>query len=189
MARFADYRVEVGGLQLPAGSCVIHFYYSPTEQTRFASFLAEGVQRGEASLLAQVAPAPALESAMAAMPRGNHLSRLQLSPPPQAAAAEICREARRLAQRAPVRLLVDFGCSVPQDAILEVEAALYSGLASLPVVAVSQYDGSAVAAQVLLEQFKTHALAIVGNAFYKENQKFTSPSLYLSKRAGASSGG
>jgi hypothetical protein len=81
------------------------------------------------------------------------------------------------------RVLCDFASMIGQEAIFELEGLLSSALAGLKVVSVTQYDGRGFGAPVTIEQFQTHALAIVGTAFFRENHHYTSPETYFRKRA------
>jgi hypothetical protein len=97
--------------------------------------------------------------------------------------AAVIREALGRNHRYFGRVLCDFGSMIGQEAIFETEGSLNSALKGLDLVSVTQYDGRCFGAPVTLEQFQTHALAIVGNAFYRENRHYTPPEAYYRKRA------
>jgi hypothetical protein len=75
---------------------------------------------------------------------------------------------------------------IGKESLFELEGALASALEGLDVVYVTQYDGNGFDASVTIEQFRSHALCIMGNAFYHENRNFTPPDSYYRKRAAGS---
>jgi hypothetical protein len=185
-----EHCVEFGGTLLPGGSCIIHFYYSPEEQMRFAAFLREGMERDEGIVLA-ASPTPLQHMERCLAPVGkkrpkSRYERIFLSAEVPEAIAAIVQAAGRVVQYGPARVLVDFGRLVPQEALCAVEGQMFAALRDLPLISLTQYDGTMFTAPVMLEQFHTHELAIVSNAFYQENQYPTSPARYLQMRAAAS---
>ena len=119
-------------------------------------------------------------------PRQNNFLRLQVTANLRATVGSIVQAVSALAQRLPeVRLLADFDGLVTSDAIFDVEADLSRQTRGLRLVAIHQYDGNAFPATVTLEQFRTHALTVIGNVFYSENRDFTSPEQYARERTRA----
>jgi hypothetical protein len=183
--------IDVCGFAVAPGSCVIHFYYSPAERQRFAGFLLDGFVAGEVVVLACTragyeAMADGLEM-VGIRGAESGLVHVEITPDLRVSIgriAEAIDRAIKLRNRR-VRLLADFGSMVSQELIFELEGALSSALANFDVVSVTQYDGRDFAASITIEQFRTHALAIVGNALYQENKKYTSPETYFRKRAAA----
>jgi DUF917 family protein len=97
--------------------------------------------------------------------------------------ASLAHAATALLQRTrEVRLAVDFDGLVSTEAIFENEAELAQAVLGKLAIVVSQYDGNAFPAPVTMEQFHTHALTLVGNAFYSENRSCVSPTEYLRTR-------
>src|SRR5205085_10651079 len=139
-------------------------------------FMQEGLRLSQGVVLAAGINAI---SALAAGVKASRLRRLPLDleqvilttdiPASTAALVTAVREVVMAHRQA--RVLVDFADLVYPDEIFEVEADLSASFKDLNVVCVTQYDGNAFSAPVALEQFKTHSLAIVGNAFYYENAK------------------
>lgn len=191
MATKAKQVVDVNGFALEPGSAVIHFYYSPTERLRLVGFLLEGISRGQGVVLAATHEGyEELQRGLETlgMSRGSaRVSRVGVS-------ADIPRtiqaitDATRLAARkwGKVRVLADFDGMIGKESIFELEAALASALEGLNAVCVTQYDGNGFDASVTIEQFRSHALCIMGNAFYHENRNFTPPDSYFRKRAAGS---
>jgi hypothetical protein len=182
--------VEIGGYCVPAGSCVIHFYYSKPEQRRLLGFLLEGVARREGVVLACTGEAYETLSVgleMLGVRRSEHaIITVEITPNLPTSIDTIsaaANEAMRRDHHYVGRVLCDFGSMIGQEAIFEVEGSLSSALAGLNLVSVTQYDGRGFGAPITIEQFQTHALAIVGSAFFRENRHYTSPEAYFRKRA------
>jgi hypothetical protein len=183
-------QIDIGGYSVSAGSCVIHFYYTRLEEQRLLGFLLDGVARREGVVLACTADAhETLASGleMLGVRRSEHTivkvkitSDLPTSIDSVAAAAKdtVRRDHHDLG-----RVLCDFGSMIGQEAIFELEGSLNSALSGLSLVTVTQYDGRGFGAPITIEQFQTHALAIVGSAFFRENRHYTSPEAYFRKRA------
>ena len=172
------------------GSSVIHFYFSRSEQLRFANFLTEGLGLGHAVILAataEVLPGFLREikgSPVRAIRPG--LKQVVLTSELPASIATLTSTVREEArQHQQLRVLADFSSLVPHEQVFEVEAELSSSFQGLRLISITQYDGNAVNAPVTVAQFKTHSIAIVGDAFYYENRKSTPPEHYLRKRAAA----
>ncbi|MBV9609618.1 MAG: hypothetical protein JO187_08680 [Acidobacteria bacterium] len=181
--------IDICGYSIPAPSCVIHFYYSAEERRRFAGFLAEGISGGDAVVLACTrdghgALADALQSHRIAR-NDRRLPRVDVLPDIAATAASIAQSVRAAcrARKLRTRLLADFGQTAGPETIFEIEGLLSSALRGLNVVSITQYHGRTFAASATLEQFHTHALAIVGNAICKENRNYIPPEHYLRKFA------
>lgn len=176
---------------LRTGSSVIHFYYSPAEQLRFGGFLNEGLRISQGVVLAAPAEVQARFAPLVRLPRfrrrgKGELQQVVLTADLNAGLRLLVQAVRdEISRCGRVRLLADFAGLVTQDEIFEVEADLSSSLQHLPTTCVTQYDGAAVPAPVTVEQFKTHSLAIVGDAFYYENQHVIPPEQYFRKRRGA----
>ncbi len=184
--------VDICGFSVPPRSCVIHFYYSRSERQRFSGFLLDGVASGECVVLACTRDgydAFAESLALLGIRAGDpSLAKVEITPDLRASVdqiATIVREGTGRNKRA--RLLCDFDRMVGQEGIFELESRLSSSLAALDVVCVSQYDGRAFGAPITLEQFRTHALAIVGNALWQENKNYTSPHAHYKQRAATTS--
>jgi hypothetical protein len=182
--------VDVDGFALPPGSAVIHFYYNSSERLRLLSFLLEGVSRGQGVVLATTHDGyQELRRGLETLGLGANarLSRVAIVPDIRTTILGIADAARVAAQRSRnIRVLADFGSIIGKESIFELEAALSSALEGLNVVYVSQYDGNGFDASVTIEQFRSHALCIMGDAFYHENRNFTSPDTYFRKRAAGS---
>jgi hypothetical protein len=173
-----------------SGSSVIHFYYSPQEQLRFARFLTEGLALGHGVILAAttaVLPKFITQIKQARVRvMGTGLRHVALTADLPASIASLTSAVREEALRhRQTRLLVDFSSLVSHEQVFEVEADLSSSFAGLKLIAITQYDGNAVNAPVTVAQFSTHSIAIVGDAFYYENRKSTPPEQYIRKRAAA----
>lgn len=183
------HHVDIAGRQLPVGSCVIHFYYSPAERRRFTSFLLEGLVAGEAVVLACNSTGYEVfrEDLERLGVRGRGFTTIDIGLDYHDATPGISDALRQeLRSRAAGRVLVDFGNAVPQTEIFELEAELNGALRHLPVVVLTQYDGAHFAAPVTIEQFRSHALAFVGNILVHENANYTPPAQYLQLRAAGS---
>jgi len=181
--------VEICGFSIPVPSCVVHFYYSAAERRRFTSFLAEGISEGDAVLLACTREAydqlaEALETRGIAR-NDRRLLRIEISSDLPSTVATIAQALSGdiRGRRRRIRLLADFASIAGPEAIFELEALLSSALRGMNVISISQYDGRAFAASATIEQFHTHALAIIGNAVCKENRNYTPPEKYVQKRA------
>lgn len=183
--------LDVDGFALEPGSAVIHFYYSSTERLRLLGFVLEGISRGHGIVLATT------DDGYAELRRGletlgltassARLTRVTITPDlPRSlqAIADAARMAGRKSGR--VRVLADFGSMIGKESIFELEGALASALEGLDLIYVTQYDGNGFDASVTIEQFRSHALCIMGNAFYHENRNFTPPDSYYRKRAAGS---
>jgi hypothetical protein len=190
--RASEQSIDICGFSVAPRSCVIHFYYSQTERQRFSGFLLDGVAAGDTVALACTRDgyegfAEALEL-VGIRPADPGLLRLEISPDVRASVARVAAvlrdDVRRRQKRA--RLLCDFERMVGQEGIFELESLLSSSLAGLDLVCVTQYDGRAFGAPITIEQFRTHALAIVGNALWQENKNYTSPETYYKQRAASS---
>ncbi len=181
------------GSTVPWGGSIIHFYYSPEEQVRSAAFLAEAVAEKQAAILActfdgYVAMAEQLRQ-MGIATMEHKITRLELTAKLTNSIYGISAVARQAASEGrPVRLLLDFGAIVPQENIFDAEAAVSAMLEGLDAVCLTQYDGRAFPAPVTIEQFRTHALAVVGNVLHHENRTYTRPEKYFRYRT-ASGGG
>lgn len=176
----------LGTAFLKPGDNVIHFYYSEAEQLRFASFLQEGFDHGAGVIVAGVGDHHPLLSRGVRVPRlqrKRNLLRLQVTADLHATIATLAHAAGALLQRQrEVRIAVDFDGLVSTEAIFENEAELSQALAGKRIILISQYDGNAFPAPVTMEQFQTHALTLVGNAFYSENRSRVAPEEYLRTR-------
>jgi len=184
-----DQHVEINGYSVPLGSCAIHFYYTKTEQQRLLGFLLEGVARHEGVVMA------CAESACEALSDGletlgvrrseHEIIRIQITSNVRASIGSIAAAVQEALERdrcCRVRVLCDFGSMIGQEGIFEVEGSLNSVLAGLDLVSVTQYDGRGFGAPITIEQFQTHALAIVGSAFFCENRYYAPPEACLRKR-------
>ena len=182
--------VDVDGFALPSGSAVIHFYYNTSERLRLLSFLLEGVSRGQGVVLAATHEGyEDLRRGLQTLGLGvtARLNRVAVGADVRGTILAIADAARLAERRAgSVRVLADFGSMIGKESIFELEAALASALEGLNVVYVTQYDGNGFDASVTIEQFRSHALCIMGNAFYHENRNFTPPNSYYRKRAAGS---
>lgn len=182
--------IEINGYSVSPGSCVIHFYYTQAEQQRLLGFLLDGVARHEGAVLACTQDAYETLSCgleMLGVRRAEYnLIQVEITPDLPASITTVAAAARRTLGRKHCclgRVLCDFGSLIGQEAIFELEGSLNSALAGLELVSVTQYDGRGFAAPITIEQFQTHALAIVGTAFFRENRHYTSPEAYFRRRA------
>lgn len=186
MKTFLPKLPALGTAFLKPGDNVIHFYYSEAEQLRFSSFLQDGLDHGVGIIVAGVGERhPLLHRGIRAprLQRRRNLLRLQVTPNLHSTIANLAHAAATLLQRTrEVRLVADFDGLVSTEAIFENEAELSESLRGKRVVAISQYDGNAFPAPVTMEQFHTHALTLVGNAFYSENRSCIAPEEYLRNR-------
>ncbi len=183
-----------GANYLQPGCSVIHFYYSATEQVRFVPFIAEGLRLGQTVVLA--APADLIPSFTGSLNlpgfrrRNGELQQVLLTPDISSCLAVLVQAVKEAAIGSGlVRLLADFSGLVAHEDVFDVEATLSSSLHGLRLMSITQYDGNVVSAPVTVEQFKTHSLAIVGDAFYYENRRHISPEAYIRKRAAATTAG
>ncbi len=183
-----DPRIAIEGFALKPSSAVVHFYYNPAERLRLTPFLLEGVHCGDGAVLACTREGydnlrPGLER-MDLVRRDGGILWVEVTPV-LANVIQTLSDAVRIAARkhTQVRVLADFDAIVGKESIFELEAALASSFAGLDVVWVTQYDGNSFDASVTLEQFRSHALCIMGNAFYHENRDFTPPDSYYRRRA------
>ena len=185
-----DHLVDISGYSVSPRSCVIHFYYTRPEQERLLGFLRDGVTRGEGVVMACTAEAydsfaAGLEMLGLRLP-GHEIAAIEITRNLQASIDTIASAAKHALARHRGhfgRVLCDFGSAVGQEAIFEVEGSLNFALAGLDLVLVTQYDGRGFGAPITIEQFQTHALAIVGTAFFRENRHYTPPETYFRKRA------
>jgi hypothetical protein len=185
-----DHGIEIGGYSVPVGGCVIHFYYNTAEQQRLLGFLLEGAARRESVVMAGAEKASEALSAgleMLGVRRSEHeIIQVEITsnlPASIDAIAAAARDALGRGHRYCGRVLCDFGSMIGQEAIFKLEGSLNSALAGLDLVSVTQYDGRGFGSPITIEQFPTHALAIVGTAFFCENRHYASPEAYLRKRA------
>ena len=190
MTRRDDQYVEINGYSVPPRSCVIHFYYSGAEQQRLLGFLRDGIARSEGVVLACTPDAYGTLSDglhILGIPSNQHqIVKLAITPDLPATISNIENAvgyALGRDHRCSGRVLCDFGTMIGQESIFELEGALKSALSGMNLVSVTQYDGRGFTAPITIEQFQTHALAIVGNAFFRENRNYTPPETYYRKRA------
>lgn len=186
MKNVASRMPDFGGNYLQPGCSVIHFYYSRPERVRFAPFLAEGLLLRQSAVVAgsQEFLDEALRLARPADGRRRigTLEQVVVCDPINVCLPSVLRAVQQAATRnGVVRLLADFSSAA--TGIFEIEAALSTACEGLRLMKVTQYDGTAVPAPVAVEQFKTHSLAIVGDAFYYENRDYISPETYFRTRA------
>ena len=174
-----------GAGYLKTGDHAIHFYYSAAEQLRFAAFLQEGLERGGAAIVAAVGERHPLLAAVwvPRIQRRRTLLKLQVTPNLHVNVTTLGHAAAALlAWARDVRIVVDFDGLVSTQAILANEAELSRALLGKRAITISQYDGNAFPAPVMMEQFHTHALTLVGDAFYSENRQCVRPEEYLIAR-------
>lgn len=181
--------VSFAGTLLPPGSCAIHIYYTPAERTRFALFLNESPAAHHGAVLA--CRREGYEALRAGLRNvdflGSGLVRVELSSNLADNLQEIAASVKYALRKHPlVRVMVDFGSIAPPEAIFDHEAALAASLRGLRALTLSQYDGTGISAETALEQARTHALAIIGNAFHVENARYTAPEQYFRRRAAGS---
>ena len=118
--------------------------------------------------------------------RQNKVLRLQVTANLGRTVTSVAQAVSALAQRLPeVRLLADFDGLVSSEAIFEVEADLSRQTRGLRLITVTQYDGNAFPAAITLEQFRSHAVTVIGNIFYSENRHCISPEQYAYERSRA----
>ncbi len=179
--------VDIDGFALPPGSAVIHFYYNTSERLRLINFLLEGANRRQGLVLAATHEGyQQLRRGLETLGLGTtaRLQRVAITADIRATILAIGDAARVAGHRgASVRILADFDNMIGKESIFELEAALASALDGLNAIYVTQYDGNGFDASVTIEQFRSHALCIMGNAFYHENRNFTPPDSYFRKRA------
>jgi hypothetical protein len=181
---------DINGYSVPPGSCVIHFYYNQLEQQRLLEFLLEGVARHDGVVMACAEDAyETLSGGLERLGGGrpaHEIIQVKITPDLRASIATVAAAAQNALgrnHRCFGRVLCDFGSMIGQEAIFELEGSLSSALAGLELVSVTQYDGRGFGAPITIEQFQTHVLAIVGNAFFRENRHYTSPEAYFRQRA------
>ena len=180
---------DFGGNYLQPGCSVIHFYYSESERLRFASFLSEGLLLRQSAVIAGSEEFVSLMLTVARPTDGRRkigaIEQVTLRHPLTASMPALCNAVQQAARRSStVRMLADFSSWAASD-IFEIEAAVAGACDGLKLMKVTQYDGSSIPAPVEVEQFKTHSLTIVGDAFYYENRDHISPEAYFRKRAAA----
>ncbi len=175
---------------LQPGCSVIHFYYSPQEQVRFLPFVVEGLRLGQTAVLA--APPGLMPDLLESFSvprfrkRACSFEQVELTPDLATCVPVLTRAVREAAlATGVVRVLADFSTLVSGDEVFDIEATLSSSFRGLRLMSVTQYDGTAVSAPTTVEQFKTHSLAVVGDAFFYENRKHIPPEMYHRKRAAA----
>jgi hypothetical protein len=177
---------SIDGNDLRPGSRVVHFYYAPEEQARLAAFVSEGLRLGQGVVLAGTPAATAHTCSAVGLParRRSELDRVTLTRDVGSSLAILVTAVREAAMNfGQARALIDFANVVTPEQIFEVEADLSSTFTGLNLVYITQYDGNAFSAPVALEQFNTHTLAIIGNAFMFENKQHVAPEVYLRRRA------
>jgi len=184
-----DQSIEINGYSVPMGGGVIHFYYNKAEQQRLLGFLLEGAARREGVVMACAENASEALSdglEMLGVRRSEHeIIEVEITSNVRAsldAIAAAAKDALGRDHRYCSRVLCDFGSMIGQEAIFELEGSLNSALAGLNLVLVTQYDGRGFGAPITIEQFHTHALAIVGNAFFRENRHYAPPEAHFRKR-------
>lgn len=180
---------DFGGNYLQPGCSVIHFYYSGQERLRFATFVAEGLLLRQSAVIAGSQDFVTEVARMARPADGRRrigtLEQVVLADPIEDHLPSLTRAVQQAAAlNGVVRLLADFA-SWASTGIFEIEAALSAASKGLKLMKVTQYDGASIPAPVAVEQFKTHSLTIVGDAFYYENRDYISPEAYFRKRAAA----
>jgi hypothetical protein len=180
-------QVSFAETRLPPGSCIIHVYYTPAERVRFTSFLNDSPAAHHGAILACHREAydglrPGLRNVDFL---GSEMVRIELASNLADNIGEITNSVRfSLRKHRLVRVMVDFGSVSAAESIFDSEAALAAGLHGLSAVTLSQYDGLGVSAEAVLEQRRTHAIAIIGNVFQIENADYTAPEKYFRQRAG-----
>ena len=178
---------DFGGNYLQPGCSVIHFYYSPQERMRFASFLAEGLLLRQSAVVAGSQEFLDEVLSRAKPPDGRRrigvIHEVVIGGEFDNCLASLMRAVVQAAKSSVVRVLADFSNSASD--LFEIEASLAGCCNGLKVLKVTQYDGGSVPAPIAIEQFKTHSLTIVGDAFFYENRDFISPEAYFHKRAAA----
>jgi hypothetical protein len=183
---------DFGSNYLQPGCSVIHFYYSDVERLRFVPFLAEGLLLRQAAVIAG-SDALVKQMTQSALPtdgrrRIGPVHQVILGDDVETCVTGVTRAVQQAAMAGgAVRVLADFS-SLRNPNIFEIEAVLSTACEGLKLMKVTQYDGASVPAPVAVEQFKTHSLTIVGDAFYYENRDYISPETYIRKRAAAAAG-
>ncbi|HYB76775.1 MAG TPA: hypothetical protein VEE85_01115 [Candidatus Bathyarchaeia archaeon] len=169
--------IEISGYSVPLGARGIHFYYTKPEQQRLLGFLLEGIARYEGVVLAcagEVSESLSDGLEMLGVRRSQpEITRVEITSNVRASMASIAAAARNSLggeRGSCCRVLCDFGSMIGQEAVFEVESVLHSFLSGLNLVSVTQYDGRGFGAPITMEQFQTHALAIVGSAFFCGNR-------------------
>jgi len=176
---------SLDGNELRPGSRVIHFYYALEEQARLAPFVSEGLRLGQGVVLAGTPAATARIGEAIKLPqrRRSEIDGVMLTRDLGASLAILVTAVREAAVNfGQARVLIDFADLVTPEQIFEVEADLSSSFSGLNLVYITQYDGNAFSAPVALEQFNSHTLAIIGNAFLFENKQHVAPEVYFRKR-------
>ncbi len=183
---------DFGSNYLQPGCSVIHFYYAENERLRLVPFLAEGLLLRQSAVIAGSEELVA-QMTQEALPtdgrrRIGRLERVILHDDAESCVSAVTRSVKQAATAGGmVRLLADFS-SLTNPNIFEIEAALSTACEGLRLMKVTQYDGATVPAPVAVEQFKTHSLTIVGDAFYYENRDYMSPETYIRRRVAAAAG-
>jgi hypothetical protein len=178
--------VSFAGTPLPPGSGIIHVYYTPAERGRFTAILNEAPVAHHGAVLACHRDAyPWLRSGLRNVDfLGSGLVRIELTANLADNIAEIAESVKFCLRKHPlVRVMVDFGAVTFAESIFENEAALAASLRGLSAVTLSQYDGTGISAETVLEQCRTHAVAIIGNVVQAENARYTAPEKYFRQRA------
>jgi len=179
---------DFGSNYLQPGCSVIHFYYAERERLRFVPFLAEGLLLRQSTVIAasEALVGPIVQAALPTDGRRRigKLESVILDDDVESCVAAVTRAVLQASTTGIVRLLADFS-SLMNPNVFEIEAALTTAYEGLRLMKVTQYDGVSVPAPVAVEQFKTHSLTVVGDAFYYENREYISPEMYIRKRAAA----
>jgi hypothetical protein len=182
--------IEINGYSVSPGSCVIHFYYTQAEQQRLLGFLMDGVVCRDGVVMACTQDTCETLSGgleMLGVCRAEHkIVQVEITSDLQTSIAKVAAAARNAVGHNHCRfgrVLCDFGSMIAQEAIFELEGSLNCALDKLELISVTQYNGRGFGAPITIEQFQTHALAIVGSAFFRENRHYTSPEAYFRKRA------
>lgn len=180
---------DFGGNYLQPGCSVIHFYYTDQERLRFVPFLAEGLLLRQSAVIA--GPESFVDRLLPLIRpsdgrrRIGSIEEVVIENGLDDALPTLVEAIYEAADcSSVVRLLADFSSWAAAD-IFELEATISAACNGLKLMKVTQYDGASVPAAVEVEQFKTHSLTIVGNAFYYENRDYISPEMYVRKRAAA----
>jgi len=182
--------VEISGYDVPLGARAVHFYYTKPEQQRLLGFLLEGIARYEGVVLACAGDVSEALFDGLEMLGVRHfepqITRIEIASNVRASIGKIAAAAKNGTQpdrRVCRRVLCDFGSMIGQETVCEVESVLHSFLAGLELVSITQYDGRGFGAPITIEQFQTHALAIVGSAFFCGNRYCAAPLQFVAKPA------
>ncbi|MBV8205983.1 MAG: hypothetical protein JO041_04260 [Acidobacteria bacterium] len=168
---------------LKAGDNIINFYYSAADRQHFALLLQEAQARGAGVVLAVTKDYRLLPHRTHSRGRRPDVVSLQVTPNLGATIAGIEQAATLLLNtKREIVVLADFNGFVSSEVLLQVEAQVNLATQDKNALVITQYDGIGFPPAAMMEQFLSHTVTMVGNAFYSENHNRVPPARYLMGR-------